>query len=461
LKSGTSFMQIEAYSAIRGYNLGDLIREHRRSRPHLVASVDGQERLSYRELDSRVNRVADALRKRGIVSGDRLMWMGQNSSRIIELLLACAKIGAVLCPANWRVSPAEFAGVVANFDPKMIIWQEFELGDLYHLNREEWQSHDRMWVQHDGEGDDSYEALVASGEDVDDESPIDPELPLLAIYTAGFDGQPKAAMLSHTAILLQALLSTRGWAIDETTSYLVSGPMFHVGVLMGGFATLVSGGRCVYVRRVEALELLDLVEDERVTHAFLPGPAVEKMMAADPEGKRDLSSLFPNRDLSEWTPPLAIPEHAPIRVHFGQYGQTELMGAVVLSWLGGTAAGRPAPFIRWRGRRDCGPRPHGHEWLSCGGRRKSGAYAHARLVSNVRSWPTQSRWIDRVCWSQDNDDKIRAREHLPGGGRGLYPSPCGCCGRLRNRGAGPQMGAERQGGRRAEGGSRDEPRTYH
>ena len=99
-------MQIEAYSAIRGYNLGDLIREHRRSRPHLVASVDGQERLSYRALDSRVNRVADALRKRGIVSGDRLMWMGQNSSRIIELLLACAKIGAVLCPANWRM-PAE------------------------------------------------------------------------------------------------------------------------------------------------------------------------------------------------------------------------------------------------------------------------------------------------------------------------------------------------------------------
>ena len=341
-------MQVDPFVAIRGYSLGDLVREHRRSRPHMIASVDGVERLTYRELDSRVNQVADALRNRGVSGGDRIVWMGQNSARIMELLLACSKIGAMLCPANWRGSPAEFVRIIADFDPKIVIWQDLELGDLYHLNKEEWQSHDRLWLQHDGVGEDSYEGLVASGADIDDETIVDPELPVLAIYTAGFDGQPKAAQLSHSAILLQSVLSARGWAIDETTSFLVSGPMFHIGVLMGGFATLVCGGRCVYVRRVEPLELLDLIEVERVSHAYLPGPAVEKMLAADPEGKRDLSSLFPSRSLAGWTPPLAIPEHAPLRRHFGQYGQTELMGSVIMSWLGGTGAGRPAPFLQIR-----------------------------------------------------------------------------------------------------------------
>jgi acyl-CoA synthetase (AMP-forming)/AMP-acid ligase II len=341
-------MYDDPFPSLRRFGLGDLIREHRRSRPNMFASVDGAERLTYKELDSRVNRVADALRRYQIGAGDRIVWIGQNSAKIIELLLACAKIGAMICPANWRITPTEFRAVVDNFDPRMIVWQDLEVGDVYHLNKDEWQTQGRIWIQHDGQGEESYDALVASGQDVDLENAVDPELPLLAIFTAAFDGHAKAAQLSHTAILLQSMISARGQAIDETSSYLMSGPMFHLGVLMGGFATLVAGGRCVYIRRVEALELLDLVEHERITHAYLAGPTVEKMMAADAAGKRDLSSLFPTRELKHWTPPLAVPEHAPMRHHIGQYGQTELMGSVVLSWLGGSGAGRPSPFIQIR-----------------------------------------------------------------------------------------------------------------
>jgi acyl-CoA synthetase (AMP-forming)/AMP-acid ligase II len=338
----------DSFAPLRRFTLADSLREHRRSRPNMIASVDGAERHTYEEFDSRVNRMADALRRRGIGLGARIMWIGQNSSKLMEVLLACAKIGASICPANWRITPDEFRRIIGNFNPKMVIWQDLEVGDIYHLNREEWQTHDRIWIQHDGAGAGSYEELLESGRDVDAEEDIDPELPLLAIYTAAFDGSPKAAQLSHTAILLQSMISARGQAIDETSTYLMSGPMFHIGVLMGGFATFVAGGRCVYIRRVEPLELLDLVEHERITHAYLPGPAVEKMLAADLEGRRDLSSLFPTRELKHWTPPLAIPEHAPMRHHIGQYGQTELMGSVVLSWLGGNGAGRPAPFLQVR-----------------------------------------------------------------------------------------------------------------
>ncbi|WP_083274856.1 AMP-binding protein [Novosphingobium resinovorum] len=345
---GAPDMRIDQFPAIRQFNFADTLREHSRSRPNMIASVDGPERLTYRQLDCRVNKVADGLRKRGVGPGDRIMWVGQNSARVMELLLACAKIGAQLCPANWRVSPPEFADLVHRFDPKIVFWQDIEVGDIYHVNKETWKTHDRQWVQHDGTGADCYEALIESGEDHDPETFVDADTPLLAIYTAAFDGAAKAAQLSHNAILLQALLSARGQAIDETSSYLMSGPMFHVGVLMGGFAAFVAGGRCVYVRRVDAAELLDLVEREHVSHAYLPGPVVDQMMKLDAAGKRDLSSLFPSRDLKDWAPPLAIPEHAPMRHHMGQYGQTELMGSVVLAWLGGSGAGRPGPFLQIR-----------------------------------------------------------------------------------------------------------------
>ena len=95
--------------------IGDLTREHRRSRPHQIAVVDGDVSLSYGELDGRTNRLATALAASGVGAGERIAWIGQNSFRLLELLVAAAKLGAILCPVNWRSSSAEL---------------EFVLGDL-------------------------------------------------------------------------------------------------------------------------------------------------------------------------------------------------------------------------------------------------------------------------------------------------------------------------------------------
>lgn len=338
----------EQFAVIRRHTMGDALREHRRSRPEMLASVDGAERLTYRDLDIRVNRLATALKGRGVRPGDRLVWLGQNSAKIMELLLACAKIGCSICPANWRLTAAEFCALVRTVDPRIVFWQNEEIAEGYDIPKEEWQDADRIWIQNDGSGADSYEALVAAGWDEDHEEPVDPESPLLAIGTAAFDGRAKAAQLSHTAIMLQGLLSARGQLVDERSVYLMSGPMFHIGVLMGGFATFISGGTCVYVHRLEPVELLHLIARERATHAYLPGPTIERMWEEDPDGKHDLSSLFPSRDLTGWIPPLAIPRDAPFMRSFAQYGQTEIMGSVVLGWLGGEGAGRPAPFVQVR-----------------------------------------------------------------------------------------------------------------
>src|SRR5690349_24835031 len=89
------------------FTLGDVVREHRRSRPDVVALVDGDRRVPYPEFDERTNRLANALIAEGVGAGDRVLWLGVNSFRIMELLVAAAKIGAILCPANWRQSSEE------------------------------------------------------------------------------------------------------------------------------------------------------------------------------------------------------------------------------------------------------------------------------------------------------------------------------------------------------------------
>ena len=78
---------------LHGATLGDLLREHRRARPHVFGAVDGDVRLAYPELDDRVNRLADALSREGVTAGERVLWLGQNSFRVLELLLAASKLG--------------------------------------------------------------------------------------------------------------------------------------------------------------------------------------------------------------------------------------------------------------------------------------------------------------------------------------------------------------------------------
>jgi acyl-CoA synthetase (AMP-forming)/AMP-acid ligase II len=114
--------------ALHGLSLADVLREHRRSWPTRTAVVDGDVRLTYRELDDRTSQLAHALATTGVGPGDRTLWLGQNSFRVLELLLAAAKLGAYCCPANWRQSADELTFVIDDLSPALTVWQEEEIG---------------------------------------------------------------------------------------------------------------------------------------------------------------------------------------------------------------------------------------------------------------------------------------------------------------------------------------------
>ena len=114
---------------LHSLTIGDILREHARSYPTRVAVVDGDVRLTWPELDARVNQLSNALLASGFEAGDRILWLGQNSFRIIEGLCAAAKVGGAFCPANWRQSAKELEFVIGDVDPKLVIWQDAEIGD--------------------------------------------------------------------------------------------------------------------------------------------------------------------------------------------------------------------------------------------------------------------------------------------------------------------------------------------
>jgi acyl-CoA synthetase (AMP-forming)/AMP-acid ligase II len=342
-----------AVDVLHGLTFADVLREHRRSRPKQLAVVDrdfGRDvRLTYAALDDRVNRLAHALTSAGVGSGDRVLWLGQNSFRVLEGLAAAAKLGAMFCPANWRQSADELAFVIDDVDAQVVIWQDEEIGDAVR-GAGDLSSSSALWLQHDTDGDGSYEAFMAGASSDDPGNTIDPASSLLLIYTAAFSGRPNGAMLSHTALITQGVVMGHLAEIGADYVYLNCGPLFHIGTLMTTLATFVAGGANVFTRRVDAEELCRLIEAERCTGAFLLGPTLDQVLEVNSDHRYDLTSLRAFRGKREWNEMITV-DTSPWARNPGGYGQTEVMGMLTFNALADAPIGthgRPSPVVQVR-----------------------------------------------------------------------------------------------------------------
>ncbi|WP_017558692.1 AMP-binding protein [Nocardiopsis baichengensis] len=354
--------------SVHTLTLADVLREHRRSRPATTAAVDGPLRLSYARLDARTARLARALADAGAGPGDRVLYIGRNSVRLQEGLLAAARLGAVFVPANWRQSADELAFVLRDLAPAAVLWQG---GDLEPAVREahaavsaEPAQEKCLWIRCDGAADaggegaaggDPYEELIASAPEEDPAGDTDGSLPVLGLYTAAFDGRPACALLSHGALIAHnaALFQVR--RIGPGFTFLNSGPLFHVGTMMFNLATFHAGGTNVYMPAFDAAEAARLIETERADHMFGFGPMLDAVAEAN-RGKdgapvHDLSSLNFASHSPEWDAQVTVGTDPWSASGMGGYGQTQACGMLTYLALGpdgeGTA-GRPSPMVRVR-----------------------------------------------------------------------------------------------------------------
>jgi acyl-CoA synthetase (AMP-forming)/AMP-acid ligase II len=334
---------IRADSA-QSFTISDAVHANALRTPDTVAIVCETTRVTWARLDERVGALAAALHGDGVGLGDRVLWWGQNCHRLVELLCAASRLGAIVCPANWRQSTPELQFVLDDSTPRVIVWQEGEIGSTISELMSSQRS-DIVWIQHDGNGRGSYEHHVEScsqpavtGADEHD------DLPVLMMYTAAFSGTPNGALLPGRALISQAQTIRLLEHLDDSTVYLNSGPMFHIGGLRRALAVLHAGGRNVMCRRVDAQTLCELISTERCTDAFLQKPTMNQMIETNRDGRYDLSSLVSRGGPEGWADMVAVSDGDGVR---SGYGQTELAGVVTFDYPGRPGIGSwPGPLAR-------------------------------------------------------------------------------------------------------------------
>lgn len=251
----------------------DWIDRHAAFQPTKTAiRFDGRD-MSYAALATLIARTAGWLRSRGIARGDRVAWLGLNRPDMLALLFACARLGVIFVPLNWRLAPREHEALIADCRPKVILVEPgFAMTGVVVV----------------GEG---YDAAIAAAEAVA-EGPGEAGDPLLLCYTSGTTGKAKGALLSQNALLVNALNATHMHDLTSADVILTTLPMFHVGGLnIQTLPALHAGATVVLQARFDPAATYASLETDRPTLTVLVPTQLHALMADARWGREALASL--------------------------------------------------------------------------------------------------------------------------------------------------------------------------
>ncbi|UCH73167.1 MAG: AMP-binding protein [Rhodospirillales bacterium] len=211
-------------------DLAGWIGRHAEATPDKTAlRFEGAE-INYAGLAARIDAAARALtREFGIARGDRIAHLGLNHPDMLVLLFACARLGAILLPLNWRLAPPEHRFILADSRPKLLVAAADFAAEVAAIGPEA-NAVPTLGLGADISGWPSFEALVraAGGAGSGGGSGDDP---VLLVYTSGTTGRPKGALLTQANLHWNAANSIDMHALGADDHVLTTIPMFHVGGL--------------------------------------------------------------------------------------------------------------------------------------------------------------------------------------------------------------------------------------
>ena len=277
--------------------LGDYLGRRAVYSPDAPAFVDAGKaeplRLTFAEADRRAVRVAAALRRLGVSAGDRVALLARDGIEHLDCFFACAKLGALHMPLNWRLHWRETLAILNRLAPRALLFGS-DFAAVVADMRATGDLHAVKLVHLDGAPvADSVafaEWLAAPAPDFAP-TPVQPEDIAALIFTGGTTGAPKAAAISHRQIAWNTL-NTVIHDLRHGDRYLNVFPLFHTGGLFVYTVPLVLlGGMTALMRQFDAVQTLDLIARERIT-VFAGVPTMYQMMTAAPNwAAADMSSL--------------------------------------------------------------------------------------------------------------------------------------------------------------------------
>jgi fatty-acyl-CoA synthase len=272
-------------------DLSDLIARNAAFTPDKVALRYAGRSLTYAQLAGRIADAARALKSvLGVGRGDRVAILATNHPDYLVLLYACARLGALLVPLNWRLAVPEQLFILADASVKALLLQD-AFAALAAPLREKHPDVRILRLADETPGD-TFDDLLARGRGDERNPHIDATSPLLLVYTSGTTGRPKGAVLRQEALLWNAVMSQHMHDLTANDRVLTVLPLFHVGGLnIQTTPALQLGASVTLHARFDPGATLAAIAAERPTLLVLVPATIQALIEHPRFATTDLSSL--------------------------------------------------------------------------------------------------------------------------------------------------------------------------
>lgn len=309
------------------------IQHHANCSPDKIAINFEAQSISYHQLEAKVASLAGGLvYSLNIQVGDRVAYLGENAPEMLELLFACARVGAILVPLNARMTIEQHRYYLQNCDPQCLLVET------------QFASHARQVIEDSNlqivgfgkgfkvEGTEmQLESIVASSSAIQADRTMPNAAAALIAYTSGSTGNPKGAVLTNETLLYSAINAVQFAEMTCNDHILTNLPMFHVGGLtVQTLPALHIGASVTIHRQFDTGRTLADIESKGIT-VYLPLPKISRALINHPAWlQTDLSSLRVTQTGSTLVPRSVMTPWTDRNIPAQQiYGLTEALPPVI------------------------------------------------------------------------------------------------------------------------------------
>jgi long-chain acyl-CoA synthetase len=260
-----------------------------RQQPDSIAIIDGDERVSWRELAERIGIVAAALRRFGVRRESTVAILSLSSTKVFELFYAVPWAGGRFCPLNYRLTTTEIIEIVEDANVEILFVDEAFVDSVPTLKA---SARHIIFVGagQAPEGMIDYESLLGEAQALRHSDCSEEDVACL-YYTGGTTGKAKGVMLTHRNIFANALNFALATNLTEQDRVLHCGPMFHVASGSRVYNAGIFGASNVIIPRFEAHDVLKNIELHQVSVVSLVPTMLNTIVHLHDFGSYDVSSL--------------------------------------------------------------------------------------------------------------------------------------------------------------------------
>ena len=242
-----------------------------------IEDIVNGDRVDYRELNLRTGRSAALLASLGVSTGDRVALLCRNRIEFFELLFACARLGAILVPLNWRMPAHELVPLLADCGAQWLIHGAEDAQTAGEL-----ASTQVFLLELDNPGDSGYREQRDSRQPIEGRTLWPADETWYLLYTSGTTGMPKAVIQTYGMAMANYINIAQGMGLradDTSLNYL---PLFHTGgINLTTLPALIMGARTLLTPGFDLDRTVELLETGQLD-TFFGVPAIYQAISLHP-----------------------------------------------------------------------------------------------------------------------------------------------------------------------------------